>query len=51
VLNVYLSTLESQFDLDITCLLANPQEHLITIVEDHDIIVSQIILTEVRTLL
>ena len=47
----YLCTLEGQLDLDVTRLLANPQVHLVSVVQYHHIVICQIILTEVGTFL
>ena len=46
-----LCAFESQFNFDIARLFANPQIHLIAIVENHHIVVSQVVLAEVGAFL
>ena len=41
---LYLSTLERQLDFDIARLSTNPKEDEFAVVENHDIIISQVVL-------
>lgn len=50
-MSIYLCRLISQLDLHFAALCAEPQEHLLPVIQNHDIVIGQIVLTEVRTLL
>lgn len=47
VLDVYLSGLVGQLDLHLGALGAEPQEHLVAVVQDHDVVVRQVVLAEI----
>lgn len=51
VLDVNLTGFETEFDLHLAGLSTDPHVHLFAVVQQHDVIISQVVLTEVRALL
>lgn len=51
VLDVDLCGFVGQLDLDLAAARSQPQEHLLAVVQDHDVVVRQIVLAKVGTLL
>lgn len=47
VLDVNLAGFETQFDLHLAGLSTDPHVHLFAVVQQHDVIISQVVLTEV----
>lgn len=51
VLDVYLASFQTQFDLHLACLCPNPHVDFLAIVQQHDVIVCEVILAKVRAFL
>lgn len=47
MLNIDLTSFQAQFNLHLACLCTNPHVNLFSIVQKHDVIISQVILAEI----